>query len=318
MPLLSYSVADFVPGTKIRSADVNSRFNDIKVLFNTTGLDDTNIQNAGITRATKLKTGTANYVLINASDGTMSEEQKLAISRGGTNAVTAAAAFNNLSPMTTLGDTIYGGSAGAGTRLAGNTTTTAAYLKQTGDGTNSAAPTWSTSAIAVANGGTGDATLTANNLLVGAGTSAVTFLAPSATANTSIVSNGTTFTNGSVLDSGTYTPTPAAILNITTATQRGLANYLRVGTSVTVSGRIDITPQNLGQTATISMTLPITSAFTLAEDAVGSWMGDQSTGGATLAGIVFAKTSDNKVEMTTPNPVATAMGYYYHFTYRIK
>jgi hypothetical protein len=52
--------------------------------------------------------------------------------------------FNGLSPMTTLGDTIYGGASGAATRLAGNTTTTRKFLRQTGDGTVSAAPAWDT------------------------------------------------------------------------------------------------------------------------------------------------------------------------------
>jgi hypothetical protein len=54
--------------------------------------------------------------------------------------------FNNklTSPMTTLGDIIYGGSSGAATRLAGNTTTTKQYLSQTGTGTVSAAPAWAT------------------------------------------------------------------------------------------------------------------------------------------------------------------------------
>ena len=47
-------------------------------------------------------------------------------------------------PMTTLGDIIYGASAGAATRLAGNTTTAKQYLSQTGTGTVSAAPTWAT------------------------------------------------------------------------------------------------------------------------------------------------------------------------------
>jgi hypothetical protein len=47
-----------------------------------------------------------------------------------------------LHPMTTLGDVIYGGAAGAPTRLPGNTTTTKKFLAQTGNGTNSAAPTW--------------------------------------------------------------------------------------------------------------------------------------------------------------------------------
>lgn len=41
----------------------------------------------------------------------------LPIANGGTNATTVTQAFNNLSPMTTLGDIIYGGSSGSGTRL---------------------------------------------------------------------------------------------------------------------------------------------------------------------------------------------------------
>lgn len=84
MPLLVYSYPDFTPNTVILSARVNAKFNDISTLLNTTKLDDTNIQDAGITRSTKLKVGTANYVLINAADGTMSEEAQLSTSRGGT------------------------------------------------------------------------------------------------------------------------------------------------------------------------------------------------------------------------------------------
>jgi hypothetical protein len=47
---------------------------------------------------------------------------------------------------------------------------------------------------AVANGGTGAATLTANNVLLGAGTSAVTFVAPGSNGNV-LTSNGTTWTS---------------------------------------------------------------------------------------------------------------------------
>jgi hypothetical protein len=42
----------------------------------------------------------------------------LSINNGGTGQTSAAAAFNSLSPMTTAGDLIYGGTGGAGTRLA--------------------------------------------------------------------------------------------------------------------------------------------------------------------------------------------------------
>lgn len=46
--------------------------------------------------------------------------------------------------FTALGDLVYGGAAGAGTRLAGNITTTKKFLRQTGDGAASAAPAWDT------------------------------------------------------------------------------------------------------------------------------------------------------------------------------
>ncbi len=68
----------------------------------------------------------------------------LGINKGGTGQTTANAGFNALSPMTTLGDVIYGDTSGVGTRLAGNFTTSVKFLTQVGDGVNSAAPSWQT------------------------------------------------------------------------------------------------------------------------------------------------------------------------------
>ncbi len=112
----------------------------------------------------------------------------VAIINGGTNAITAIAGFNNLSPMLNLGDLIYQAT-GTAARLAGNTTTTKKFLTQTGDGTNSATPIWNaitagdvpilnqnttgnagnvTGIVAIINGGTGASTQqTAINNLVG-------------------------------------------------------------------------------------------------------------------------------------------------------
>jgi hypothetical protein len=67
----------------------------------------------------------------------------LPITNGGTGQTTANAAFNALSPLTTLGDTIYEETGGIATRLAGNTTTAKQFLSQTGTGSVSAAPVWS-------------------------------------------------------------------------------------------------------------------------------------------------------------------------------
>jgi hypothetical protein len=67
----------------------------------------------------------------------------VAIANGGTGATTATAAFNALSPMTALGD-LTSNDGTNGVRLAGNTTTTRKFLRQTGTGTVSAVAAWDT------------------------------------------------------------------------------------------------------------------------------------------------------------------------------
>ncbi len=88
--------------------------------------------------------------------------------------VTAAiAASGGTNPMTTLGDTIYGGASGAETRRAGNTTTTPMYLKSVGSGGLATAPVWAQVAFADLSGSvaagqmpalTGDVTSTAGTV----------------------------------------------------------------------------------------------------------------------------------------------------------
>ena len=65
-------------------------------------------------------------------------------------------------PMTTFGDVLYGGTSGAGTRLAGNTSTTPKYLKSLGSGGVATAPTLAqiqftdiAGTLAIGAGGTG-------------------------------------------------------------------------------------------------------------------------------------------------------------------
>lgn len=99
-----------------------------------TRVDDTNV--------TLTLGGTPATALLQATSLTLGWTGTLAIARGGTGAGTATAAFDALSPMTALGDLIYGGASGTRTRLAGNTTTTKKWLNQSGDGVDSAAPTW--------------------------------------------------------------------------------------------------------------------------------------------------------------------------------
>lgn len=66
----------------------------------------------------------------------------LPVDQGGTGHASAGAAFNALSPVSALGDLIYGSGASANSRLPGNTAQTKKFLAEIGDGTVSAAPTW--------------------------------------------------------------------------------------------------------------------------------------------------------------------------------
>lgn len=53
-----------------------------------------------------------------------------------------SASFDATSPMTTLGDMIYGGTAGTGTRLAGNAASSNKFLRSTGSAGLATAPSW--------------------------------------------------------------------------------------------------------------------------------------------------------------------------------
>lgn len=93
---LVYTVAPYVPFTKILSANANQDKTDIKNRINwaggtstTTGLGDDNLQSntvsgGGLTRATKTKLGTANYVVVNNGSGQMSETASISLAQGGT------------------------------------------------------------------------------------------------------------------------------------------------------------------------------------------------------------------------------------------
>lgn len=98
-----------------------------------TKADDTNV--------TLTLGGTPSTALLQAVSLTVGWTGTLAIGRGGTGGATKTAAFNNLTPNTTLGDISFHNGTDE-VRLAGNTTTTRQFLSQTGTGTVSAAPSW--------------------------------------------------------------------------------------------------------------------------------------------------------------------------------
>jgi hypothetical protein len=128
-----------------------------------------------------------------------------------------------------------------------------------------------TGTLAVANGGTGQSTLTANNVIIGNGTSAVAFVAPGASGNV-LTSNGTSWASSS----GTARTDVAQSF---TAAQRGAISALTDGATITpdfaVANNFSVTlggnrtlanPSNLtaGQSGIIVITQDGTGSRTLA------------------------------------------------------
>ena len=98
----------------------------------------------GLTASTQTFTNDTNVTITSATSAhTLGWSGQLSVGRGGTGASTAVAAFDNLSPATTLGDLIYHNGTD-NVRLAGNTLSAKQFLVQTGTGAVSAAPAWST------------------------------------------------------------------------------------------------------------------------------------------------------------------------------
>jgi hypothetical protein len=202
----------------------------------------------------------------------------IGISSGGTGQTTKAAGFNALSPITTLGDLVYGDGANSNARLAGNTSTTKRFLTQTGDGTVSAAPGWN----AVLDGDLPSAltgktynalTLTANatGFSVGGGT----------TSKTLSISNNLTFsgTDGSTLNVGGGGTLGTAAYTASTAYQPADADLTAIAALSGTSGF-------LKKTAADTWSLDTTSYLTGNQSI--SLSGDATGSGATSISVVLA------------------------------
>jgi len=157
----------------------------------------------------------------------------VAINRGGTGQSTASAAFNALSPLTTAGDTLYGGTSGAGTRLAIGT---AGQVLTVNSGAT--APQWSTpttgtvtsvSGTGSVNGITLTGTVTSSGSLTLGGT--LGSIANSQLTNSAITINGTSTSLGGSISVGTVTSVAALTLG-TTGTD--LSSSVATGTTTPV------------------------------------------------------------------------------------
>jgi len=147
--------------------------------------------------------------IVSLNSGILSTASTVSMSAGGTNssltALNGGVAYStasaiSLSAAGTSGQPLVSGGAGMPTWASGTgfAKLTSGVLSTT---TSLDATSALTGAVNVPNGGTGLTTLTANNVLLGNGTSAVQFVAPGTSGNV-LTSNGTTWTSTSVAGTG--------------------------------------------------------------------------------------------------------------------
>lgn len=226
-----------------------------------------------------------NAMLAGSIDLTTKVTGTLPVSNGGTGQTSASAAFNSLSPVTTLGDIIYGSGTNTSTRLAGNTTSTKKFLSQTGNGSVSAAPSWVT--VTTADIGLGNVENTALSTWTG---------------STNITTLGT-------ITSGTWNGTAIADNKIASAltgkTYNGLTLTAQT-TGFTIAGGTTSKTLTVGSDASVSGTNTGDQTITLTGDVTGSGTGSFATaiGNLKVTNAMLAGSIDLTTKVTGILPIA--------------
>lgn len=118
-----------------------------------------------------------------------------------------------------------------------------------------------------------------------------------------------------LFSSGTYTPTIAGTVNVTSSSVNGTFKYIRIGAIVQVSGQIALTQTSANTTTSFTLTLPVSSNFTQAYDATGHVT---NSGQDRTAGVIYANSSASTVTFEWyPTGITNPMQYV-SFQYEIK
>ena len=122
----------------------------------------------------------------------------------------------------------------------------------------------------------------------------------------------TSLTGLPTLASGTYTPTLTNVTNVSASTAYA-CQYLRVGSVVTVSGKIDVDP-TAAAAFEVGISLPIASNFTAQEQCAATGV---SVIAADDAAWVVADTTNDRASFQSSPTGVTNHSYYFTFTYSV-
>lgn len=111
---------------------------------------------------------------------------------------------------------------------------------------------------------------------------------------------------------GTYTPTLTNVTNISASTSYA-CNYMIVGRTVTVSGKVDIDQTSPGAIE-LGISLPWPSDFTTEQQCAGTIIGNAS---GDDPGYVKADIANNRASAIMSDTDASNHAHYFTFTYTI-
>lgn len=125
-----------------------------------------------------------------------------------------------------------------------------------------------------------------------------------------------TGTTNQYVGSGTYTPTLTNVLSINASTAYK-CQWMRVGNVVTVSGRVDMTPNGptMASGIQLGISLPIASNFSASEDCGGAIGIAQDTSWAMS---VRGDATNDRAEIAGVPNSSNNRAYYFTFTYEVK
>lgn len=144
-----------------------------------------------------------------------------------------------------------------------------------------------------------------------------------ATSGNYLRGNGTSFVSSSiqagdipttVLTSGTYTPTLSNVANLDSSTAF-TCQYSRVGSVVTVSGKVTVDPTTTLTLTQLGISLPIASALTQQEQVGGS---ASASNIASQSAAVRGDATNDRAEMVWVTADVTSQPMYFSYTYLVQ
>lgn len=251
-----------------------------------TKADDTNV--------TLTLGGTAAGSLLKAVSITVGWTGTLAVARGGTGGGAASGALlDNITGFASTGHIVR---TGAGAYAFRTLSATAGHLT-----------------VANGDGVAGNPTVSLPNSGVTAGSYGSATSIPTITFDAQGRATAASGNTIPVLASGTYTPTLTGVANVT-ATGAYQCQYMRVGNTVTVSGRCDINATAANTSTRVGISLPVASNLGALEDCGGTAnpASTQSYGGA-----IYGDIANDRADLYVYPNATGAIGYGFTFTYRV-